>query len=95
MSFRLKHRFTKSSPKKVINLKNQGVHDNESDDIAAEDCGESSFQEGLTGRDGRRIVKLGVLAEALRECCGQGCSSALDLRNAEMEKGMVLLFFYE
>ena len=50
MSFGLKNgRFTKSIPKKkAINLKNQGLYDKESDDIAAENCGESSFQEGLS-----------------------------------------------
>ena len=53
MSFCLKNgRFTKSIPqKKAINLKNQGVHDKESDDIAPENCGESSFQEALSWRD--------------------------------------------
>ena len=77
MSFHLKNgRFTKSSPKKkTINLKNQGVYDNGSDDITAENCGESSFEEGLSWRDGRRFVKLGVLAETLGKCSGEGCSS--------------------
>ena len=77
MSFHLKNgRFTKSSPKKkTINLKNQGVYDNGSDDITAENCGESSFEEGLSWRDGRRIAKLGVLAEALGKCSGEGYSS--------------------
>ena len=74
----------KSIPKKkAINFKNQGVYDKESDDIAAENCGESSFQESLSWRDGRRIVELGVLAEALGKWCGEGCSSTLDLRNTE------------
>ena len=80
-------RFTKSSPKKkVINLKNQGLYDSGSDDIAAENCEESSFEEGLSWRDGRRIVEFGVLAKALGKCCGEGCSNTLDLRNTESEK---------
>ena len=33
---------------KVINLKNQGMYDKESDDIVTEICGESSFQERLS-----------------------------------------------
>ena len=37
-----------SQRKKAINLKSQGVYDKESDGIAAEDCGESSFQESLS-----------------------------------------------
>ena len=74
MSFHLKNvRFTKS--KIVINFKNQGVYDKESDNIAAENCEESSFQEGLPCRDVQGIVKLGVLAEALKRCCGEDCSS--------------------
>ena len=77
----------KSIPKKkAINFKNQGVYDKESGDIAAENCGEGSFQESLSWRDGRRIVELGVLAEALRKWSGEGCSSTLDLRNTESEK---------
>ena len=80
-------RFTKSIPKKkAINFKNQGVYDKESENIAAENCGESSFQEGLSWRGGRRVVELGVLAEALGKYCGEGCSSRLDLRNTESEK---------
>ena len=61
--------------KKVNNLKNQGVYVKESNYIAAENCWESSFQEGLSWRDGRRIVKLRVLAQALGKCCGKvvGC----------------------
>ena len=66
----------------------------ENNDIVAESCGESGFQENLSWRDGWRIVELGVLAEALRKCCEEGCSSTLDLRNTESEKGMVLLIFY-
>ena len=62
------------------------MYDKESDDIAAENCGESSFQKGLSWRDGRRIVELEVLAEALGKCCGEGCSSTLGLRNTESEK---------
>ena len=74
MSFHLKNvRFTKS--KIVINFKNQGLYDKESDNIAAENCEESSFQEGLPCRDVQGIVKLGVLAEALKRCCGEDCSS--------------------
>ena len=72
--------FNKSiEKKKAINLKNQRVYDKESDDIAAENCGESSFQEGLSWEDGRRILE--VLAEALGKCYKEGCSSTLDLRN--------------
>ena len=58
MSFCLKNgKFTKSNPKKkVINLKKQGVSDKKNNDIAAENCGESSFQEGLAWRDGRKIA---------------------------------------
>ena len=86
MSFCLKNgMFTKSiEKKKAINLKNQRVYDKESDDIAAENCGESSFQEGLSWKDGRRIVE--VLAEALGKCYKEGCSTTLDLRNTESEK---------
>ena len=74
MSFHLKNvRFTKS--KIVINFKNQGLYDKESDNIAAENCEESSFQEGLPCRDVQGIVKLGVLAEALKRCCGEDCSN--------------------
>ena len=62
------------------------MYDKESDDNAAENCGESSFQEGLSWRDGKRIVELGVLAEALGKCFGEDCSSTLDLRNTESEK---------
>ena len=70
------------------------MYDKESNDIAAENCGKSSFQEGLSWRDAQRIVKIGVLAEARGKCCGKGRSSALYLRNSEGEKGMVLLGFY-
>ena len=50
-------KLTKSNPKKkVINLKKQGVSDKKNNDIAAENCGESSFQEGLAWRDGRKIA---------------------------------------
>ena len=62
------------------------MYDKERNDIAAENYGESSFQEGLSWRDGRRIVELGALAEALEKSCGEGCSSMLDLRNTESEK---------
>ena len=62
------------------------MYDNGSDDIAAENCEESIFQEGLSWRDGRRIVELGVLAKALGKCCEEGCSNTLDLRNTESEK---------
>ena len=41
------------------------MHDNKNNDIAAEICGESSFQEDLSWKDGRRIAYLGALAEAL------------------------------
>ena len=34
-----------------------------------------------------------MLAEALGKCCGEGYNSTLDLRNADREKGMVLLVF--
>ena len=44
---------------------------------------ETVVQEGLSWRDDRRIVELGVLAEALGKCCGEICSSALDLSNIE------------
>ena len=37
-------------------------------------------------REEQRIVKLGVLAETLEQCCGRGCSSLLDFRNRESEK---------
>ena len=84
MRFRFKN--DKHPEKKKINLKNQGVYDKESDDNASENYGESSFQEDLSWRDGKRIVELGVLAEALGKCFGQGCSSTLDLRNTESEK---------
>ena len=33
-----------------------------------------------------KIAVLGVLAEALGKCFGEGCSSTLDLRNTESEK---------
>ena len=33
--------------------------------------------------DRQRIVELGVFAEALGNCCGEGCSSTLDLSNRE------------
>ena len=51
MSFCLKkRRCTKSSTKKkVINLESLGVSEKES--IVAENCGESSFQQGLSHRD--------------------------------------------
>ena len=50
LSFRLKNgRFTKSSQKKkVINFKKPRSVCKESDYIAAENCGESRFQEGLS-----------------------------------------------
>ena len=44
---------------------------------------ETVVQEGLSWRDDRRIVELGVLAEALGKCCREVCSSALDLSNIE------------
>ena len=71
------------------------MYDEESDDIAAENCAESSFQEGLSWRDGQRIVEIRVLAETLGKCCGEGCSSMLDLRNIESEKryGFASLFW--
>ena len=62
------------------------MYDKDSNDTAGKNCGESSFQEGLSWREGRRIVELGVLAEALGKCCGEGCSRTLDLRNTESEK---------
>ena len=62
------------------------MYDKESNDIAAENCWESSFQEGLSWRDGWRILELGVSTEALRVSCGKGCSSELNLRNTESEK---------
>ena len=62
------------------------MYDKESDNIAAENCEESSFQEGLPCRDVQGIVKLGVLAEALKRCCGEDCSSMWDLRNTENDK---------
>ena len=61
------------------------MSDEASTDIVAENCGEDSFQEGLSWRDRRRIAEIGVLAEALGKCCGEGCNSTLDLRNTKDE----------
>ena len=61
------------------------MHDKESN-IAAENCGESSFQESLSWRDGRRIAELWVLGEAPRKYCVEDCSSTLELRNTGTEK---------
>ena len=36
---------------------------------------------------------LGVLAEALGKCCGDCCSSTLDLRNTESEKRYGIVFY--
>ena len=61
------------------------MYDKESN-IAAENCGESNFQESLSWRDGRRIAELGVLGEAPRKYCVEDCSSTLELRNTGTEK---------
>ena len=92
MSFCFKNgKFTKcSNNKKNLFLK----VNRESDHGVAKNCGERSFHEGLSWRDGQRTEELELLTEALGKCCGEGCSSMLDLRNTEKEKGMVLPVFY-
>ena len=85
MNFCLKNgKFTKcgNNKKRKLFLKINSKNDN----VAVKNCGESSFQEGLSWRDGRRIEELEVLAEALGKCCGEDCSSMLDLRNTEKGK---------
>ena len=58
----------------------------ESNYIVADNCGESSCQEGSSWRDAQRIAELGVSTADLRKGCREGCSSQFDLRNREFEK---------
>ena len=53
------------------------MYDKEINDIFAENCGESSFQEGLSWGDGQRLVQIGALGEALRKFGREGDSSTL------------------
>ena len=53
------------------------MYDKEINDIVAENCGESSFQEDLSWGDGQRLVQIGAFGEALRKFGGEGDSSTL------------------
>ena len=46
------------------------------------------FKKVCLGGIGEGLSSLGVLAEALRKCCGEGCSSTL------VKKGVIFLIFY-
>lgn len=59
------------------------MYDKQTNDIIVEDCGEFSFQQILYWRDEQKIVRLRLLAEALRKSCRESSRGKLYLRYIE------------